>query len=43
MSNFLLLLAATGLFYTSLNASLLKSTQIDCNAGITAACKQIYK
>jgi len=41
--NYLLLLIATLIFYIGLNQSLLKSTELHCNAGIEKACKEVNK
>ena len=43
MSNFLMMLAASGLFYTALNSALYDMTVADCNAGIELACKEVNK
>jgi len=43
MPNFLMMLAASGLFYTALSSSLYDITVIDCNAGIELACKEVNK
>ena len=43
MQNFLMMLAATGLFYTALSTSLYDMTVTDCNAGIELACKKVNK
>ena len=43
MSNFLMMLAASGLFYTALSTSLYDMTVNDCNAGIEIACKEVNK
>ena len=43
MSNFLMILATTGLFYTALSSTLYDMTVIDCNAGIELACKEVNK
>ena len=43
MSNFLMMLAASGLFYTALTSTLHDVTITDCNAGIELACKEVNK
>jgi len=43
MQNFLMMLAASGLFYTALSSSLYDMTVTDCNAGIELACKEVNK
>ena len=43
MSNFLMMLAASGLFYTALASTLYDMTVTDCNAGIELACKEVTK
>jgi len=43
MQNFLMMLAASGLFYTALSSSLYDMTITDCNAGIELACKEVNK
>ena len=43
MQNFLMILSATGLFYTALNSTLHDMTVTDCNAGIELACKEVNK
>ena len=43
MQNFLMILSATGLFYTALSSTLYDMTVTDCNAGIELACKEINK
>ena len=43
MSNFLMMLAASGLFYTALSSTLYAMTVADCNAGIELACKEVSK
>ena len=43
MSNFLMMLAASGLFYTALSSTLYDMTVTDCNAGIELACKEVNK
>ena len=43
MSNFLMILATTGLFYTALSSTLYDMTVIDCNAGIELACKEVNR
>ena len=41
MSNFLMMLAASGLFYAALSSTLYDMTVTDCNAGIELACKEV--
>ena len=43
MQNFLMILSATGLFYTALSSTLYDMTVTDCNAGIELACKEVNK
>ena len=43
MQNFLMILSATGLFYTALSSTLYDMTVTDCNAGIVLACKEVNK
>ena len=43
MQNFLMILAASGLFYTALSSTLYEMTVTDCNAGIELACKEVNK
>jgi len=46
MSNFLMMLAASGLFYTALSSSLYDMTVISCNNQLTnyeLACKEVNK
>ena len=43
MQNFLMILSATGLFYTALTSTLHDMTVTDCNAGIELACKEVNK
>ena len=43
MQNFLMMLAASGLFYTALDSTLYDMTVTDCNAGIELACKEVNK
>jgi len=43
MSNFLMMLAASGVFYTALSSTLYDMTVTDCNAGIELACKEVNK
>jgi hypothetical protein len=43
MQNFLMMLAASGLFYTALSSTLYDITVADCNAGIELACKEVNK
>ena len=43
MSNFLMILATTGLFYTALSSTLYDMTVTDCNTGIELACKEVNK
>ena len=41
MSNFLMMLAASGVFYTALSSTLYDMTVTDCNAGVELACKEV--
>ena len=41
MQNFLIMLAASGLLFTTLNSTLYDMTVTDCNAGIELACKEV--
>ena len=43
MRNALLMLAVMGLFYTTLTGALHTMTVADCNAGVTAACRELNK
>ena len=43
MQNFLMMLAASGLFYIALSSSLYDMTVTDCNAGIELACKELQQ
>ena len=43
MQNFLMILSATGLFYTVLSSTLYDMTVTDCNAGIELACKEVNR
>ena len=43
MQNFLMMLAASGLFYTALSSTLYDMTVTDFNAGIEIACKEVNK
>ena len=43
MSNFLMMLAASGVFYTAISSTLYDMTVIDCNAGIELACNEVNK
>ena len=43
MQNFLMMLAASGLYYTALSSTLYDMTVTDCNAGIELACKEVKK
>ena len=43
MQNFLMILSATGLFYTAFSSTLYDMTVLDCNAGIELACKEVNK
>ena len=43
MQNFLMMLAASGLLFTTLNSTLYDMTVTDCNAGIELACKEVNK
>jgi len=43
MRNFFLMIAASGLLFTTLNSTLYEMTVADCNAGIVAACEEIAK
>tara|TARA_B100001094_G_scaffold315042_1_gene354579 strand:+ start:27739 stop:27870 length:132 start_codon:yes stop_codon:yes gene_type:complete len=43
MRNFLMMIAVSGLFYTTLSGTLYDMTVADCNAGVAAACREINK
>jgi len=43
MSNFLMMLAASGVFYTAISSTLYDMTVTDCNAGIELACKELHQ
>ena len=43
MRNLFLMIAMSGLFYTTLTGTLYDMTLADCNAGIVAACEEIAK
>ena len=43
MSNFLMMLAASGLFYTAISSTLYDMTVTDCNAGVELACKELHQ
>jgi len=43
MRNLFLMIAMSGLFYTTLSGTLYDMTVADCNAGIEAACKEIAR
>ena len=43
MRNLFLMVAMSGLFYTTLSGTLYDMTVADCNAGISAACKEIAR
>ena len=43
MRNLLLMIAMSGLFYTTLSGTLYDMTVADCNAGVVAACKEIAR
>ena len=43
MQNLLMMLAASGLLFTTLNSTLYDMTVTDCNAGIELACKEVNK
>tara|TARA_Y100000361_G_scaffold110484_1_gene100550 strand:+ start:98 stop:229 length:132 start_codon:yes stop_codon:yes gene_type:complete len=43
MQNLLMMLAASGLLFTTLNSVLYDMTVADCNAGIELACKEVNK
>ena len=43
MRNLFLMIAVSGVFYTTLSGTLYDMTVADCNAGIVAACKEIAK
>ena len=38
-----MMLAASGLLFTTLNSTLYDMTVTDCNAGIELACKEVNK
>ena len=41
--NLFLMIAMSGLFYTTLSGTLYDMTVADCNAGVAAACEEIAK
>jgi len=41
MQNFLMMVAASGVFYTALSSTLYDMTVADCNAGVELACKEL--
>jgi hypothetical protein len=43
MRNLFLMIAVSGLFYTTLSGTLYDMTVADCNAGIVAACQEVAK
>ena len=43
MRNLFLMIAMSGLFYTTLSGTLYAMTVADCNAGVVAACKEIAR
>ena len=43
MQNFLMMLAASGVFYTAISSTLYDMTVVDCNAGVELACKEVNK
>jgi hypothetical protein len=43
MRNLFLMIAVSGLFYTTLTGTLYDMTVADCNAGIVAACQEVAK
>ena len=43
MRNFFLMIAMSGLFYTTLSGTLYDMTVADCNAGVVAACEEIAR
>ena len=43
MRNLFLMIAMSGLFYTTLSGTLYDMTVSDCNAGVVAACKEIAR
>ena len=43
MRNLFLMIAMSGLFYTTLSGTLYDMTVADCNACIVAACKEIAR
>ena len=43
MQNFLMMLGASGLLFTTLNSTLYDMTVTDCNAGIELACKEVNR
>ena len=43
MRNLFLMIAMSGLFYTTLSGSLYDMTVADCNAGVQLACDELKK
>jgi hypothetical protein len=43
MRNLFLMIAVSGLLYTTLTGTLYDMTVADCNAGIVAACQEVAK
>ena len=43
MRNLFLMIAMSGLLFTTLNGTLYDMTVADCNAGIVAACEEIAR
>ncbi len=43
MRNFFLMIAMSGLFYTTLSGTLYDMTVADCNAGVVKACEEIAR
>ena len=43
MRNLFLMIAVSGLFYTTLSGTLYDMTVADCNAGVGAACQEIAR
>ena len=43
MRNLFLMIAMSGLFYTTLSGTLYDMTVADCNAGVVSACEEIAR
>jgi hypothetical protein len=43
MRNLFLMIAVSGLFYTTLTGTLYDMTLADCKAGVVAACQEVAK